>query len=125
GDSPRIFAMMRPTVETQGGRVALGVNPAGEVAGKEQRTDAGDVGLEGQRQKIELQLDVFVEGLRHTHRHSHLGRCDAGGLHRNLQPALDLANVLRVLVEARTIGGAELVAKTRKAARKRVQNAAV
>ena len=85
---------MRPAVETQRGRFALGIRPAGEVAGKQQRADARDVGLEGQRQQIELQLDVFVEGLRHADRHGHIGRRDGRGLHRNLQPALDLADVL-------------------------------
>jgi hypothetical protein len=33
-DSPRIFAMMRPAVETDRGRLALGIGPAGEVAAK-------------------------------------------------------------------------------------------
>ena len=66
--------------------------------------DARDVRLERQRQQIELQLDVFVEGLRHADRHAHIGRRDGRSLHGNLQAPLDLADVLRIVVEPRAIG---------------------
>ncbi len=100
-DALRIFAVMRPAMETDGGRFAFGVSAAGEVAGKQQRAHAGDVRLEGQRQQIELQFDVFVEGLRHTHRHTHIGWRDRRSLHGDLQPPLDLADVLGIVVEPR------------------------
>ena len=44
------------------------VAPAGEVARAEQRRHARDVGAEGERRQIELQLDVLVELLRHARR---------------------------------------------------------
>ena len=40
---------------------AFRVRANGEVAGEEQRADAGDVGAERQREQVELQLDVLVE----------------------------------------------------------------
>ena len=99
---------MRRAVETRGGRFAFGVSPAGEVARKQQRAHAGDVRLESQRQQIELQFDVLVEGLRHAHRHPHIGRRDGRSLHGNLQPALDLADVLGVVIEPRAVVGRRL-----------------
>ena len=65
---------MRHAVEAGSRRLALGVGPARQVAGEQQRADASDVGLERQRQQIELQLDVLVECLRHANRHGHIRR---------------------------------------------------
>src|ERR1044071_6789539 len=67
GDSLWIFAVMRPTMEPHGRRFAFGVRAARQVAGKQQRSDTRNIRLKRQRQQIELQLDVFVEGLRYTH----------------------------------------------------------
>ena len=116
---------MRHAMETRGGRFAFGVSAAGEVAGKEQRAHAGDVGLESQGQEIELKFDVLVESLRHTDRNAQIGGRDRRGLHGNLEPALDFADVLRIVVEPRAIGRAGLVAKTRETAGERIQNAAI
>ena len=72
---PRVLAVMRHAVEAGRRRLTFRIRPAGEVAREEQRADAGDVGLERQREQIELQLDVLVERLRHAHRHGDvLGR---------------------------------------------------
>ena len=56
-----------------------------------------------QRQQIEVQLDVLVERLRHADRNVGIGRRVRRGLRRDLQAALDLPHVLRVLVEPRAI----------------------
>ena len=117
---------MRHAVEAGGRRLALRVGPAGQVAREEQRADAGDVGLERQRQQVELQLDVLVERLRHADRHGHVCGRDRRRLHRDLQPALDLAHVL-----ARSRRGAArsdaLTSLRRRgeAAGQRIENAAV
>ena len=107
-DLSRILAVMRHAVEAGGRCRAFRVRPAGEVAREEQRADARDVGLERQREQVELQLDVLVEGLRHAHRHRHVFRRDGRGLHRNLQATLDLADVGRVVVEPLAVGGADV-----------------
>ena len=121
----RIFAVMRDAVESGGGRFALRIRAAGEIAREQQRAHAGDVRLERQRQQIELELDVLVESLRHAHRHRHIRRRDGRGLHGDLQPPLDLADVLGVVVEPRAVGGARFAAQPRETAGQRVQNAAV
>ena len=125
GDPPRILAVMRHAVEARRRRFALRVGAAGQVAGEEQRADAGDVGLERQRQQVELQLDVLVEGLRHADRHLHVLGRDGRGLHRNLQPPLDLADVLGVVVEPGAVGRADVAAQPREAAGQRVEDALV
>ncbi len=116
---------MRHAVEAGGRCRAFRVRPAGEVAREEQRADSRDVGLECQREQVELQLDVLVEGLRYAHRHRHVFRRDGRGLHRNLQATLDLANVGRVVVEPLAVGGADARAHAREAAGQRVEDAAV
>ncbi len=78
----RIVLMMRSAVEADADaavreEIALRerIAAAGQVARAEQRRHARDVGLEGQRGQIELQLDVIVELLRHARRqvdHRHL-----------------------------------------------------
>jgi hypothetical protein len=54
--------------------------------------------LKSQCQQVELDLDVLVEGLGHTIRHHHI-RYLGRGLRRDRQPALDLADVVRILLE--------------------------
>src|SRR5207247_9352250 len=73
----------------------------------EQRADAGDVGAERQREQVELQLDVLVEGFRNPDRDDGVGRRSGRGLCRDLQSPLNLAYILRVLVEAQAIGRIE------------------
>src|SRR5580658_11278690 len=65
-DDLGVFAVMRHAMEARGGCLACRVSPAGEVAGKEQRTHAGNVGLESQGEEIELQFNMFVESLWHA-----------------------------------------------------------
>src|SRR6185295_12757358 len=76
----RIFLMMRRAVEATADaavreQLALRerVRAGRQVAGAEQRDDASDVGLEGERGQIELQLDMFVEGFRNARRYFDLG----------------------------------------------------
>ena len=55
-DNLRIFAVMRHAVETGSGRFTGRVSAAGEVAGKQQRAHARDVGLESQGEKMNCNL---------------------------------------------------------------------
>jgi hypothetical protein len=58
--SLHILTMMRAGMERNRG-AAFGVRANSEVAGEEQRGDAGDVRSEREREQVELQLDVLVE----------------------------------------------------------------
>ncbi len=48
-----------------------GYTRPGEIARVEHRGDARDVRLQGEREQVELDLDVLVERLRHAVRHVH------------------------------------------------------
>ena len=61
-DPVRVFGVVRAAVETDRWS-AFRIRAAGEIARIEHGRDAGDVGLEGERQQVELQLDVLVERL--------------------------------------------------------------
>jgi len=116
---------MRHAMETRGGRFARWISPARQVSREQQRAYARDVRLEGQSHQIELQLNVFIESLGHADRHTHIGGSNRRSLHGDVQPALNLAYVVRVVVDARAIGRARFGAQTSEAAGQRVQNAAV
>ena len=103
-DAFRILAMMRTAVETQRRSFALWIRAAREVARKQHGADPRDVGLEGESQKAELQFDMFVERLRYTDRHRHIGRRNRRSLHRDVEPPFDLTHILRVLIQAFAIG---------------------
>src|SRR5262249_27819190 len=99
-------------MESQRRRFAFRIRPAGEITGKEQCADSRDIRLESQREQTELQLDVFIERLRHTDGDSHVGWCDGRCLHCNLKPAFDLPNIFRILVKSLAIVSTGLPAKT-------------
>ena len=63
------------------------IGSAREVARAEQRRDASDVGLEGQRRQIAVQLDVIVELLRNAGRQIRDFGNVAGGFRRQLNAA--------------------------------------
>ena len=104
---------------------AFRVRASGEVARVEHRGDAGDVRAERQREQIEVQLDVLVEGLRNPDRDERVWRRGGRGLCRDLQAPFDLAYILRVLVEAQAIGRIEPDLEPRQAADERVEDAPV
>ena len=120
----RILPVVRSAVEARQ-RAAVRVVPGREVAGIQQRPDAGDVAAERERHQVELQLDVLVERFRHADRHGRFGRRIDGRFLGNLKPPFDFAHVLGVLVEPRLVRRADVGAQTGQAARERVQNASV
>src|ERR1700730_261761 len=65
GDLGRRLAVMRSRVE-RNLHAAFRVNALADVATHLEGGDAGGVGGEGQRLKIEHQLDVIFERVRHT-----------------------------------------------------------
>jgi hypothetical protein len=107
----RRLTVVRHTVEAGVRRFAGRVGAPGQVAREQQRADARDVSLERQRQQIELQLDVLVERLRHTHRHFDVLWRNRRCLDGNLQAPLDLLHLLRVFVEPQTIARAQVAAQ--------------
>jgi hypothetical protein len=80
---------------------------ARQVARAEHRGHAGDVGLERQRQHVEVQLDVLVELLRNTGRQVEF-RHVAGRLGRDLDAPFDLTNLVGVLIDGPHVVRAEL-----------------
>src|SRR5579885_1587398 len=56
GDAAGIFAVMGSAVETGRGGFAFRVSAAGEIAGEQQGSHAGDVGLEGQASRSNWSL---------------------------------------------------------------------
>src|SRR4051812_14954457 len=74
------------------------INAAGEIACAEQRRHSRNVRLEGERGQIEVELDVLIELLGNTRREVDLGDV-ARGLRSELNPSLDLADLVGVLVD--------------------------
>ena len=116
-DSRAIWRGSSPWCETPW-KPEVGASLSGYVRPVRSRAKSSvrDVGLERQGQQVELQLDVLVERLRDPDRHGHVGRGDRGRLHRDLQPALDLAHVLGIVVQTRLVGRADLAAQAGDAA---------
>src|SRR5690606_287056 len=100
-------------------RAARGVRAPRQVARVEQRRDAGNIRLESEREQIELQLDVLVEGFRHADRHGGRRRIRRS-LRRDLEAALDLAHVVEVLLDASPVVVTDLALQARKVSADRV-----
>src|SRR5262249_4262615 len=109
-----VFLMVRSAVEAGtdaavGEEIALRVSVGArrEIARAEQRRDARDVRAERQRRQIELQLDVLVERLGNAGRQRDF-RNRRRRLRRELDPALDLADLVGVLADGAAIADAEI-----------------
>ena len=64
-DILRILGVVRRAVEAAA-LAALRVTARGQIAGEQNRGDAGDIRLERQPLQIEMQLHVLIEGFRHA-----------------------------------------------------------
>src|SRR5688500_18652761 len=122
--------MVRSTMEAHA-RTAVGeqwslgeaVYPAGQIACTQHGGDAGDVGLERQREQVVVEPDVLVEIFGNAGRkvdRRHFGR----RLRGQLKASLDLANLFGVLVDGSAVCRAKIVLQTLQLADERVQNAA-
>ena len=80
--------------------------PPGEIATAEQRHHARDVGLEGQRGQVEVQLDMVVEVLRDAGRQRHF-RHVVRRFRGDLEATFNLANFVRVLIDRPLVARAE------------------
>ena len=79
------------------------IRPLTQFASEHEREDTRQVGLIRDRQQIEQQLDVLLERLGHAHRRIRHVEQRFRLLLGALNAPLDLANVIEVLVEARTV----------------------
>src|SRR4030095_16278502 len=104
---------------------ALGVVSRRQIAREQHRADTRDVAAECQCEQIELELDVLIEGRRHTDRHRHLGGGRCRRIRGYLESPFDLTHVLGVVSETERIGRADVGPQTRERAAKRVEYAAL
>src|SRR5438552_10849938 len=93
------------------GHAALGKGSVNLVAGIHECRYAGDVRSVGQRLQVIHQLCMFIPGLRHADRR--LRRRQVGcSFADGLEAALDLANLIEILVEPRTVARTDQSAET-------------
>ena len=127
-DLLRIILMMRSTMEAHAHaafriqlfrkRIAL----PRQVAGPEQCHDSRNVGFEGQRCQIPMQLDVVVKRVRYPR--WLLERRNGGRrFRRQLNSPLDLAHFLGVLIDRPLVRRAEILFKTLQFVHQRIQDA--
>ena len=79
---------------------ALRVHGVAQLLGQQQRRHAGDVGLPGEHLEVEHQLDVLIDFLRRADGRIRQRQLRRRLLRRLLDAALDLADVVEVLIDA-------------------------
>ncbi len=107
-----VFLLLVVRRRVEGALVAaLGIHAVRRVAAELEREDARQIRRERQRLQVEHQLDVFGERVRHADRRARqLALFAAGVVGLDLlNPPLDLAHVVEIVVQARLIGGAEVL----------------
>lgn len=125
----RVVLMVRAAMEADAAasvreEIPLGelIHTARQIAGTEHRDDPSDVRAERQRDEIPVHPDVVVELLGNAGRQVEF-RDVARGLCGEFDPALDLADLLRGLVDGPYVGRSELAAQPIELRDERVENA--
>src|SRR5207244_369643 len=96
---------MKTGVGAAGGKTSVG-----EIARSQKRGDARDVPLKSQCRQVELKLDMFIKSFRHARGNFHRRR-GSRRLRGNIEPPLNLTNILRILVEPGAIAWANVLLK--------------
>ena len=123
GDVLRLVAVMRRAVPAAG-EPRLREAGAAQVAAEHERDRPRDVALERQRHQVVHQPEVDVLALRQPERHVGC-RLLHRVVHRDLDAALELADVVDVGVDARLVAGAEIGLERAELTDDRVEDAGV
>ena len=109
-----LAAVVRRVVE-RALEAALRIAAVRRVAPQLEREDARDVGRERQHLQVEHQLDVLAERVRHADRRRRQLPQLAAAVARldDLDPPLDLAHVLEIVGEPRSVGRPQRAAQPR------------
>src|SRR4029453_9638682 len=110
-----------------GAHAAAWVHAARSVTAQVEREGTCDVGRKRDRLQVKHQLDVLFERVRHSNRRSRqLAWLTAAVLRLDfLDSSLDLAHIIQVFIQSRTISRTELFAQPGHRGGYRVENAAV
>ncbi|HIC53184.1 MAG TPA: hypothetical protein EYO97_05075, partial [Gemmatimonadetes bacterium] len=119
-----VTVMGQPVVRVWHPQVRVGSST--QLATEHEGEDAGDVGLIGEREQVEHQLDVLLVGVGHADRTSQLGKLGVGTLGLSqLDPALERADRVEILGDSRAIARTDVALEIGEVVGHRIENAAV